>query len=433
MVYTFNNEEENDRVHLSSVCLLVIYCLLIICFTVLIRKQSFEGVRLSLFWSYYEWFTGDSKIGIQILGNILLFFPFGYLASACLRKNKYILLLGLVLSITIEISQYITMRGLFEFDDIIHNSLGTVLGVVAYKRICLVKSSRCAENIALILGVIAILFSTAMCMLQKQDDADSSSRNYCIQIESVTSENDEVELTGFALWFDHYVGGMKMALRSTDGKDIIPLDVKYGLDRVDVQDYFLCDFDYTRTGFIAKGHMSNWANEYEILVSLDWPQNISTGIFIEGTSIHYYRSDSFMTPTTDTDKLREIIDRSVLRYYSRDDQCWVYQDRENLYWIFANDSALLKYDNQDIQYQIWTTQVERLPSYRLDNGWDWDERNGSFEDFELNGVSELYRILCRRLPSDYSIKSVLTGYYVDDSWVWKTYFRPIYYFDEIPY
>lgn len=282
---------------------------------------------------------------------------------------------------------------------------------------------------ALILGVVAILFSTAMCIHKKQDDADSSSRNYCIQIESIICENDEIELAGFALWFDHNVDEMKMELKSTNSKEIIPLEVNYGLDRDDVQEYFLCDHDYTKTGFIARGHINNWANEYEILVSLDWPRNISTGIFVENTSVHYCPSNLFMAPNADTKELRGIINDGILRYYSRDSQCWIYQNGKELYWIIGKDSALFQNENEYVQFQLWTTQVDKLPSERLENGWNWDERNGLFETYELNGVSDLYRVMCRTLPTDYSIKSMLTGYYVDDRWIWKTYFRPIYYFD----
>ena len=42
------------------------------------------------------------------------------------------LLAGVVLSITSELLQLITHSGLFEFDDIIHNTLGTLIGVMIY-------------------------------------------------------------------------------------------------------------------------------------------------------------------------------------------------------------------------------------------------------------------------------------------------------------
>ena len=63
--------------------------------------------------------------------NILLLFPAGILLPGLTgRKLKWWmgLLVGIAVSSAIEISQLLLCRGLFEFDDIIHNSLGCMLG-----------------------------------------------------------------------------------------------------------------------------------------------------------------------------------------------------------------------------------------------------------------------------------------------------------------
>ena len=63
--------------------------------------------------------------------NILLLFPAGILLPGVTgRKLKWWmgLLVGIAVSSAIEISQLLLCRGLFEFDDIIHNSLGCMLG-----------------------------------------------------------------------------------------------------------------------------------------------------------------------------------------------------------------------------------------------------------------------------------------------------------------
>ena len=46
-------------------------------------------------------------------------------------KNKLIvsLSIGLLLSASIETIQLVSHRGLFEFDDIVHNTIGTAIGV----------------------------------------------------------------------------------------------------------------------------------------------------------------------------------------------------------------------------------------------------------------------------------------------------------------
>ena len=48
------------------------------------------------------------------------------------RKVKWqeALVFGVLISATIEMSQLITMRGLFEWDDMIHNGLGCMVGAV---------------------------------------------------------------------------------------------------------------------------------------------------------------------------------------------------------------------------------------------------------------------------------------------------------------
>ena len=67
----------------------------------------------------------------------LLLFPAGILLPGLTgRKLKWWmgLLVGIAVSSAIEISQLLLCRGLFEFDDIIHNSLGCMLGCLLGNR-----------------------------------------------------------------------------------------------------------------------------------------------------------------------------------------------------------------------------------------------------------------------------------------------------------
>ena len=45
------------------------------------------------------------------------------------------LLIGISISFSIELLQLVLCRGLFEFDDIIHNSLGFLIGILISNRI----------------------------------------------------------------------------------------------------------------------------------------------------------------------------------------------------------------------------------------------------------------------------------------------------------
>jgi len=62
---------------------------------------------------------------MEILLNIILFIPVGLLSP---RWKTVGLAAGY--SMLIELAQLISCRGLFEFDDVIHNAFGTALGVL---------------------------------------------------------------------------------------------------------------------------------------------------------------------------------------------------------------------------------------------------------------------------------------------------------------
>lgn len=67
---------------------------------------------------------------MEILNNILLFFPLGFIMTDAFRKCplRIVCLVALILSGAVECCQLIFRLGLFEFDDILNNVLGAVLG-----------------------------------------------------------------------------------------------------------------------------------------------------------------------------------------------------------------------------------------------------------------------------------------------------------------
>ncbi len=103
--------------------LLIGYAFLILVETVLIRKPFVgEHINLELFWSWRQWKIQKN----QILTNVAMFIPIGALAG-WLWKWKG-LLVAARFSIAIELLQLVTTRGLMEFDDVLHNMIGAVVG-----------------------------------------------------------------------------------------------------------------------------------------------------------------------------------------------------------------------------------------------------------------------------------------------------------------
>ena len=139
--------------------LLPAYLLLNLYFTLLMREPSKDRlVTLVPLRSYFAVFGWDiqtfSAVGqllqgaweepiafafeplIGIVQNLILFMPFGFLLYAVADQpcTARLLLLGFLLSLSIELCQLLFRLGWFEVDDILHNVLGTYLGIRLYRR-----------------------------------------------------------------------------------------------------------------------------------------------------------------------------------------------------------------------------------------------------------------------------------------------------------
>lgn len=116
----------------SSVLCLTIYLFIVLCNTVIFRLDSNTSrVVLIPFWSYMEAVKESRSFYlIENLLNIVLFVPIGLFLKMAFRHIKLIpiLMCGLLLSLAIELSQLLLHRGWFEVDDVMHNTIGTLLG-----------------------------------------------------------------------------------------------------------------------------------------------------------------------------------------------------------------------------------------------------------------------------------------------------------------
>lgn len=67
--------------------------------------------------------------------------PVGTIIPCLSKYKKFAITIasGVSISLFIELLQLVTKRGLFEFDDIIHNTLGVIIGYGIYKLSCVLK------------------------------------------------------------------------------------------------------------------------------------------------------------------------------------------------------------------------------------------------------------------------------------------------------
>ena len=107
-----------------SLGVLVAYSFLIVAETILTRKP-FTGSHFQpeLFWSWKQRNIQKN----QILTNVIMFIPVGVISGRLWKWRGLWVAAGL--SVLIEMLQFITARGLMEFDDVIHNCLGAAVGI----------------------------------------------------------------------------------------------------------------------------------------------------------------------------------------------------------------------------------------------------------------------------------------------------------------
>lgn len=111
------------------------YLFVVLCTTLLFRDCS-ESMQYQFFpfWSYDELYN---KIIAQLILNVLLFIPIGFLLGALMNEIRWmqVIEMGCLLSVMIEILQLLTRRGVCNIDDVIHNTIGCAIGYGIY-RLC---------------------------------------------------------------------------------------------------------------------------------------------------------------------------------------------------------------------------------------------------------------------------------------------------------
>ena len=71
----------------------------------------------------------------EIIMNVLVFIPLGFLLAFSFQNIKFwqSILIGCLISISIEALQYFYKLGMAEFDDVFHNTFGVLIGYILYK------------------------------------------------------------------------------------------------------------------------------------------------------------------------------------------------------------------------------------------------------------------------------------------------------------
>jgi len=104
------------------------------------RSEITRSYNLIPFKTIWYYISGDmhvskSQVIHNILGNIVVFIPYGLYLQVLLKNKAFgkSLLIVIVTSILIEIIQFVFKIGVADIDDVILNVCGGVIGIIGYK------------------------------------------------------------------------------------------------------------------------------------------------------------------------------------------------------------------------------------------------------------------------------------------------------------
>ena len=320
------------------------------------------------------------------------------------------------------------------------------------------KVLRIIIEISLVIAIIVafVLINELILDSKRKSFQDTSDTNkYVYQIEDLSIVNDEIVIKG---WFfelknvrnkeREVMADTRLGLvlydmnseikRDLDGNEILKAGISMNMeyqDRKDIDSYFNCDYDYSHCGFIAKTNKSNIDlenGEYQIVIKPNRNENkgisIDSNTYIEkGRLIFKNPHKSTRLEVENTDLLNIVKDGYCLVDYP-EYHIYVYQYDWKLYFI-ADEQFYFEEDGTTcIQYQIDTTQYNKLPAYRIEKGNYWSNIGADFEKYEITNSINCgkYRVCVRDIPRDYSVTRIVVGYYSENEWIWQKSFMPIY-------
>jgi len=131
--YYIKNSGKKLIIHEEIVLLLFATYILLLFELVTSKDVALSGTNLVPFREMFRYPIGSENFYRQVVGNILLFMPFGFFATYYTRVNKIrtITFITFLVSITIETVQKFIGR-CFDIDDIILNVIGGILGFLVF-------------------------------------------------------------------------------------------------------------------------------------------------------------------------------------------------------------------------------------------------------------------------------------------------------------
>ena len=135
------------QLHKEIIYLLAIIYLLCLFHVVTFQDSNYGTSNFTPFKEIFRYEPGTYLFYKNILGNVLLFLPFGFFVGYFIKVNKIsvVFLITFIISLSIETTQLAIGR-VFDVDDVILNVLGGILGFILYKILSKIIPEKLKKN-----------------------------------------------------------------------------------------------------------------------------------------------------------------------------------------------------------------------------------------------------------------------------------------------
>lgn len=133
LVYIFNNKE-NFVLHKELLMLCFIIYILLLYYIVTFQDNNYGTNNFVPFREIFRYDVNSRLFLKNVIGNVLLFVPFGIFVTYYVKNDKVYqtLFLSILVSCSIEFAQSVIGRTA-DIDDVILNTIGGIIGYITFK------------------------------------------------------------------------------------------------------------------------------------------------------------------------------------------------------------------------------------------------------------------------------------------------------------
>lgn len=249
--------------------------------------------------------------------------------------------------------------------------------------------------------------------------------SWVYQVEETEVQDGELVINGWA-----FEQGENTALKDYEivlydaetGKGYFP-KMEYG-EREDVNRYFACEADYTKSGFkamIAEERLKD--DVYEILLKPKGTKKcFATGAYYADGELAYVHPEEMVEPDVEGTELEDIVKNGIFRTYLADIGIYVYQYEGKLHYLMEEKYLQQpEYLNRIVTclYTVKSEEVLKTVEYE----WEREDIDSYFDDVVRIGH---YYITNAQISLEYPTYKIEFGNYNNGHWVWTKSIRPLY-------